>query len=122
MASPATIDLTSLFADLRSFDELDFDDLVVAKVTLFPDEDAFRVIESNNAFNQLAATGGTGNYNDLMLSYVHPDDRDRLSAKLASFQNLPGEVYAELVAKLMEAASARPTESPSASRRLPTKK
>jgi hypothetical protein len=116
--TPATVDASDLFSALLAAEaNLDYDALVVANLELFPDEEPFRIISTDNSFLLIRTVGGDmGSYSKLAESYVHPDDRDRLNEKLSSLNSLPGDVLGQFVNKLMEVSTARPTVPRSPSR------
>jgi hypothetical protein len=122
MPKTATLDLEDLFAEeLAAAESEDYDALVVGSLKLFPDEDPFRIIESDNQFNMVRTFGGdNGGFLDLLKGYIHPDDWTRLSTKLSSMRTVPTEKLITLLNKAVEMAAARPTEPPSPSPRSRT--
>lgn len=91
------------------------------KVKLFGRE--WRVLCEVNAFTLTdIASGETAALNAFLRGIIHEDDRDDFVKTLNSTQGVTPERLAQLIAKLIEVASERPTVSPSPSRRTAGKK
>lgn len=115
MANPKTPDLDA---------ELGFGNpeaIPTKKVKLFGRE--WRVLCEVNAFTLTdIASGEVVALNSFLRGVIHPDDREEFVKALSSAQGMTAERLAQLIAKLIEVASERPTVSPSPSQRTAGKK
>lgn len=83
-------------------------------IRVFGEEFALRTVI--NGFTLLSVLDGNPTaLRDAMLGLVHADDHDRFAKTLSTNENLDAAALAVLYGKMVEAVSARPTQSPSRS-------